>query len=850
MSRCIPKCYNNTQVFAIDPEVTMSISQKLLASTNTDEAEAALELLTVDAISSLNDADAASLSAACSTVSANEGVSNAKLRRRLKRAVESIASRATLEQAVKEKEDRKAAQAAQALRGPPRAAPRSSNNNNSVISGAYSAAPQSRAPVDKTPLCMADAIQLLLSATVSVDVEAVLNRLALPAKDTATGMHAPEFLQHRESLQAALDKANTDILLAQGAAQRVRRRLARLLYSLTEESARPTKASKLAAQAPVDPAAVTAAAAAALATAREAAAAAADASTPAAEGTAAALDTVLASLQEALASCLPCRFGAAEEADRSLLAAALGALAPAAADDAPAPAAEVEGVLVLAAREKRRVKRTLQLLAQQKQQQEEHAAKVEAYQAALALAEQGPLAAAHAALTAANSQEAVDSGKLLEALVALPAAADIDPASDDGKALLQTLQAVLSLTITAPIKRRVSRAISALENEGKVKKEDKSDAVEATEAAAGGGGAAVATATKTVMSHNPPAGPQLDGTITAVREAKTADELDVALKDVRADSGNMRSRRALRRALATATGEGTELHSGMNAKQRRVVSRVVSALEGKAESGVKAVVVTREEEDAQESKKRKADAAAYEDEESKRAKKGPYVLFIGQLAYSTTAADVETLVRRHGLDAEAIPTGATYAGYGGAGDVAVVEEAGPVQVRLLTDTDGNSRGSAFAEVQTAEHLHRALGLHHTLLHGRRINVEKSCGGRNKEARKDRLSAQREEQAETIRTKIHEILASYADKGAPSVEALGSFLCERLYANTVHTVTDVLERFITTTQNGERTVGTLDRLLTEAENKATRASRPRSSRREGEEGMDDAAALENALPMEE
>ena len=167
----------------------------------------------------------------------------------------------------------------------------------------------------------------------------------------------------------------------------------------------------------------------------------------------------------------------------------------------------------------------------------------------------------------------------------------------------------------------------------------------------------------------------------------------------------------------------------------------------------------------------------------------------------------------------------------------------------MTDTDGNSRGSAFAEVQTAEHLHRALGLHHTLFHGRRINVEKSCGGRNKEARKERLIAQREEQAETIKTKMHEIIERYANKGAPSVEALGSFLCERLYANTVHTVTEVLDRF-TSLSGEEKTVGALDRLLTEAENKATRASRPRSKRgglEEEEEGS--SAMLVDALPLE-
>ena len=159
---------------------------------------------------------------------------------------------------------------------------------------------------------------LLQAAAVSVDVEAVLNRLTLPAKDATTGAHDALFLQQRRPLQTALEKANTDILLAQGAAQRVRRRLARLLHSLlTDEAARPTKATKLAALEPKAPLPVTAGAItalhAALSTVNTASAsAAAGAGAGASSGEAGAVDAALATLQEALTACLPCALGAEE----------------------------------------------------------------------------------------------------------------------------------------------------------------------------------------------------------------------------------------------------------------------------------------------------------------------------------------------------------------------------------------------------------------------------------------------------------------------------------------------------------------------------------------------------------
>jgi nucleolar protein 6 len=94
-------------------------------------------------------------------------------------------------------------------------------------------------------------------------------------------------------------------------------------------------------------------------------------------------------------------------------------------------------------------------------------------------------------------------------------------------------------------------------------------------------------------------------------------------------------------------------------------------------------------------------------------------LFVGQLPFKCT----EELIRKH------------------------FEEAGDIQVRMLTDKKTNKfRGLAFIEVKDNKALGAALSRHHTLLHGRRINVELTAGGGGTK------STKRKEKIETMRKK--------------------------------------------------------------------------------------------------
>lgn len=94
----------------------------------------------------------------------------------------------------------------------------------------------------------------------------------------------------------------------------------------------------------------------------------------------------------------------------------------------------------------------------------------------------------------------------------------------------------------------------------------------------------------------------------------------------------------------------------------------------------------------------------------------PYIVFVGQLAYTTT----KEALRKH-IQTEL------------SSEFEITPET--VKIRLLTDAKTKkSRGMAFVELSNPELMYGCLRLHHTLLDGRRLNVERSAGGRKKETR--------------------------------------------------------------------------------------------------------------------
>ncbi|KAL7310158.1 hypothetical protein PS15m_009690 [Mucor circinelloides] len=107
-----------------------------------------------------------------------------------------------------------------------------------------------------------------------------------------------------------------------------------------------------------------------------------------------------------------------------------------------------------------------------------------------------------------------------------------------------------------------------------------------------------------------------------------------------------------------------------------------------------------------------------------------YIVFVGNLPYTTTKEDLE----KH------------------------FESAGGIKsVRLLTDkATGKPKGFAFMEFENSKDLNKALAFHHTFFKKRQINVELTAGGggSKSDARKEKLKIKNERLAEE-RTKKHE-----------------------------------------------------------------------------------------------
>jgi len=160
------------------------------------------------------------------------------------------------------------------------------------------------------------------------------------------------------------------------------------------------------------------------------------------------------------------------------------------------------------------------------------------------------------------------------------------------------------------------------------------------------------------------------------------------------------------------------------------------------------------------------------DANNKQTKGTPYILFVGQLNFTTTKETLHEHIRKELKE----------------DDHKVTKEN--VKVRLLTDPKTKkSRGMAFVELETPELMYACLKLHHGLLEGRRLNIERSAGARNKEARQSKIKKFREEQEQYLSKVVDSILAEYIKTGELKDGELDEgavALCKRYTASLVDT----------------------------------------------------------------
>ncbi|KAL7535700.1 hypothetical protein ACHAWF_005238 [Thalassiosira exigua] len=224
------------------------------------------------------------------------------------------------------------------------------------------------------------------------------------------------------------------------------------------------------------------------------------------------------------------------------------------------------------------------------------------------------------------------------------------------------------------------------------------------------------------------------------------------------DKAKFASAKKLHESLAAL-----EKDDSLNAKDRRSAKRKAEAIASEETSAPSKELLEWYEA----VRPAKASGGGASSSSDGKGKKIPYIVFVGQLAYTTTA-DMLFDHFRSTLSSEIIAKDA-------------------VKVRLLTDPKTKkSRGMAFVELDSPEAMYECLKMHLTHLDGRRINVERSAGG-GTASKKAKITTFRESQTNYISETMDHILSGFLKSAEIEPEELDEgvvALCKRHSATVV------------------------------------------------------------------
>lgn len=270
--------------------------------------------------------------------------------------------------------------------------------------------------------------------------------------------------------------------------------------------------------------------------------------------------------------------------------------------------------------------------------------------------------------------------------------------------------------------------------------------------------------------------------LTAVH---TAVELETSIAAIKPGMGNCRTRRKLKRVLEQVLAK-EEIEASMNARVRRRVARVLKGLS----PGEKEAALVNNASSAQNTN---SSSAVKENTAEKITNPVParsvvpYVVFVGQIGYSVSVEEL-----RHFFVSK--------------------EVHGEIKIRLLTDKEtGCSRGMAFVELENAIEMHKCIALHKSIFQGKAINIEKSCGGKDKDKRKQRIDEKRKEQQVKQDETIQRIVEQYTTAGVIEPEKFGDSFNVKLHRSGPHVLGKALQAY-SRLADEKRKLSRLDQLL--------------------------------------
>lgn len=240
-------------------------------------------------------------------------------------------------------------------------------------------------------------------------------------------------------------------------------------------------------------------------------------------------------------------------------------------------------------------------------------------------------------------------------------------------------------------------------------------------------------------------------------------------EEVEEDAPNVKKLAAAKKL--TKEIQRIETAEDLKAKERRSAKRKAEAI-ATEESGCPAEELLewykeQGESDDKASTEKKTDDTK---DDREKGRSIPYILFVGQLSYETTKEELFKHVKEELGDEHKI-----------------THET--VRIRLLTDAKTKkSRGMAFLETHDPDLMYACLKLHQTNIGDRRINVERSAGGRkDSDSRKAKLKQYREEQDKYLGDVVDKLIAGHKASGEIKENELDEGvvgLCKRHSAATV------------------------------------------------------------------
>lgn len=299
--------------------------------------------------------------------------------------------------------------------------------------------------------------------------------------------------------------------------------------------------------------------------------------------------------------------------------------------------------------------------------------------------------------------------------------------------------------------------------------------------------------------------------IQQCRNCNDSKQIELLISNIRPNSGNCKTRRLLKRLLENKVQDNS-FQLQLNAKSRRKFQRILKLLQPDKDRNINLnnenktlINLEMQIEDIKEKKQLKEKKIQI-----------PYIVFIGQLPYDITEEDL-----RNHLYSENIMN--------------------IKSIRMINNKETKEfKGMAFVELNDSYELQKTLFLHHTFINGRRINVEKTVGGRNKQDRYQKIEQLKQEQELKIKTCIDNILLEHKD--IFNIETSDPMIQSRIYQTTPKLLKNVFEKL---KQSENQTEMELDRLLYIAKNKLVRSSkRKRSLNNNEEEDVNENIVIDN------